>query len=165
MKATGGVIIDQGCNIFSDPSPAQSQCDISSPLNLYSSYLKSAQAQYIRPNETYTALELTSSVPDVTTEPVFCGAHQFTFEVYFTADSLSGGNYSLVWSFYNTANQLIASVNKSSGFALSGVYTVSYNNGIVSSPAGALVNEPSTSSEFKLRFQFGYNMRGRGHFH
>ena len=165
MKATGGVIIDQGCKIFSDPSPAQSQCDISSPLNLYSPYLTSAQVHYITPNETYTALVLSSTVPDVTTEPVFCGAHQFTFEVYFTNDSLTGGNYSLVWSFYNTANQLIASVNKSSGFALSGVYTVSYNNGIASSPAGALVSEIGTSPEFKLRFQFGYNMRGRGRFH
>lgn len=165
MKADGGVVITPGCYIFADSSPPQSQCDISSPMNVYSAYSSSNQFVYIKPNINFTGLDITPTVPDVANEPVFCGPHQFTFEVYFTNDSLLGGNYSLLLSFYNTANQLIASVFKSSGFALSGSYTVSYNNGIVSSPAGSLVNETTTSSEFKLRFAFGTGMRGRARFH
>lgn len=165
MRAEGGVIITQGCYIFPDSTQPQSQCDISSAMNMYSAYSSSNQLAYIKPNISFTGLDVTTTVPDVANEPVFCGPHQFTFEVYFTNDSLLGGNYSLILSFYNTANQLIASVFKSSGFALSGSYTVSYNNGIVSSPAGAAVNETATSSEFKLRFAFGTGMRGRARFH
>jgi hypothetical protein len=165
MKTEGGIILTEGFHLF--PDSQGPQCDISAPMNAYSVYNKSNQYSYILPSPVtgYTTVDFYSSF-NVSTAPVFCGAHQFTGELNFAMPyALSGGNYLMRWNFYNAStNALMSTVSLTSGFNPSGIYTVAYNNGLTSYPSGT-VTETSTSSAFKMSFYYGVNMGARGYFH
>lgn len=189
MKADGGVLITQGCYIFSDSSATPSQCDISSPMNVYSSYQGTPPLgiTYIYPdyNTNFTTLAINQSQPLISNLPVFCGAHEFTVETYFT--SLPTPQfYTVIWAFYNPLNNdnLMASVRMDTDGVRSLVpstsYTVSYNNGLISYPVPGVnspgstpsptVTENATNTAFKVLVSYYRNNTNtaltlRGYYH
>lgn len=159
MKAEGGIIVTQGCSMFSDSqaSPPGSSCDISSPMNAYSPYSGGTTQSRIYPDPAtnYTTLLHNTSFPSP--QAVFCGAHQFTVETYFTSLNSIFQDYMVMWTFHSVSTgQQIANVRldsfSGSGnyFQPSTSYTVVYNNGLVSWPnaPSPTVTETSTASEF-----------------
>lgn len=187
MKADGGVIITPGCYIFADSSPPQPQCDISSPMNAYSSYQGTPPlgATYIYPdyNTNFTTLAINQSQPLLSNLPVFCGAHEFTVETYFT--SLPTVQfYTVIWSFYTPLDNLIATVRMETDgvrrLVPSTSYTVSYNNGVTSYPVPGVnspgstplstVTEYATNTAFKVLVSYYRNNTNtaltlRGYYH
>lgn len=177
MKISDGALVNGGCYIFPDSGGAQPPVyDISSPLNVFTNnYLSSNEYSYVYHSNSTNSLVGVSgiaSAPTTSNLSVFYGEHNISLQTF---SPVTGGSNEMNWWFYGaTTGDLKARVIRTGTFSAFTTYTVNYNNGIQSVPAGAsidYVGGPAfTDSTFRVYTSHGFsgggsNLPARGYYH